>query len=56
MQKHELLLSQTILLQELDPIDIQLYIEKRLFKIESYKKNTVIHFENCFSLKKYILL
>jgi CRP-like cAMP-binding protein len=45
MQKYEMLLNQTILLQELHPNDIHLYIKEGRFKIKSYKKNTVIHFE-----------
>lgn len=45
MSKHELLLSNIILLQELNPKDIKDYLRQGRFKLISYRKNTVIHFE-----------
>lgn len=56
MQKHESLLSQAILLQELNPKDIRGYIKEGLFKIKSYKENTVIHFEGEPCTKLEIIL
>lgn len=56
MKKDESLINQTILLQELPPEDVRLYVKEGQFKIVSYKKNTVIHFEGEFCNKLEIIL
>jgi CRP/FNR family transcriptional regulator, dissimilatory nitrate respiration regulator len=45
MSQNELLLNKTILLQELTSEDISLYLKEGRFKLASYNKNTIIHFE-----------
>lgn len=45
MQKYESLLNETILLQELNPKDVQNHMKAGQLKIKSYKENTVLHFE-----------
>jgi len=56
MTKYTDLIRQTILLQELDPADIQKYINSGHFKIKSYSQNTIIHFEGDLCTKLEIIL
>lgn len=56
MSEYESLLSNIILLQELNPKDIQDYLRQGQFKFISYKKNTVIHFEGDFCNKLEVIL
>lgn len=56
MSEYESLLSSIILLQELNPKDIQDYLRQGHFKFISYKKNTVIHFEGDFCNKLEVIL
>ena len=53
MSIYELNLNQTILLQELTPDVIQLYLNDGRFRLASYNENAVIHFEGepCMTLE-----
>ena len=56
MARHESLLNESILLRELKSEEIKVYLREGQFKLASYKKNTVIHFEGEPCTKLEIIL
>jgi len=53
LKRYESLLNQVVLLQRLNKEDIEKYLKSGQFKLASYKKNTVIHFQrdHCTNLE-----